>query len=96
MGFLIEEVDAEHIAMVATADRRDVQAVADHCAAMRSIGAGNGKDDKLAMTVPGWVVNDWCVRKGITFAQFMGDRKIQTRFLDDPDNANFRIWQGRI
>ena len=97
MGFLIENHDdADKMVLATTADKRDLDLLADHCAAMRAIGAGNRKDEKLAMTVDGWVINDWCVRKGITFAEFMRDQKLQTRFAEDPENAAFRIWQGKL
>lgn len=96
MGFFVEALDADRIVMGATADKRDVDAVADHCKALSNAGAGNGKDEKLAMSAPGWVVNDWCVRKGITFGEFMRDQRLQTRFIEDPANAHFRIWKGRI
>lgn len=96
MGYFVEQYDNDNLLLAATADKREVDAVAEHCKAMRSVGAGNGKDDKLAMSAPGWVVNDWCVRKGIRFAEFMRDRKLQTRFLNDPDNAHFRVWTGRV
>lgn len=96
MGFFVEEHDADHLLLGATADKRDVDAVAEHCKAQRNLGAGNGKDEKLAMSVPGWVINDWCVKKSITFAEFMRDQRVQTRFIDDPDNAAFRIWTGKV
>lgn len=97
MGYLIENhKDADKMIVATTVDKRDLQALADYCAAQRSMGGGNGKDDKLAMSVDGWVINDWCVKRGITFAEFMRDRKIQTRFIEDPDNAAFRIWQGKL
>lgn len=96
MGQIIEAIDNDTLLMATTADKRDVDAVAEHCAALRSVGAGNGKDDKLAMSAPGWVVNDWCVKKGISFAEFMRDQRLQTRFVEDPDNSAFRIWTGRL
>lgn len=96
MGQIIEALDNDTLLMASTADKRDVDAVAEHCAALRSVGAGNGKDEKLAMSAPGWVVNDWCVKKGISFAEFMRSQKLQTRFVEDPDNAAFRIWTGRL
>lgn len=97
MGFLIENHDdADKLITAVTADKRDVQALADYCAGQRAVGAGNGKDEKLAMSVDGWVINDWCVKRGVTFAEFMRDRKLQTRFVEDPDNAAFRIWEGRL
>lgn len=96
MGYLVEHYDNGRLLMATTADKRDVDAVADHCKALRSVGAGNGKDDKLAMSAPGWVINDWLVRKGITFAEFMSNRRLQTQFIEDPDNAHFRVWTGRL
>lgn len=96
MGFDIVNVDGDKVTAITTADRRDVQTVADHCAALRSIGLTGTKDDKLAASVPGWVINDWCVKRGIAWAEFFRDRKVQERFLDDPDNAAFRVWQGKV
>jgi hypothetical protein len=97
MGFLVENhEDSDKLILATTADKRDLDALADHCAALRNVGAGNGKDEKLAMSVDGWVVNDWCVKKGVTFREFMRDRKLQTRFIEDPDNRAFRVWEGRL
>ena len=48
------------------------------------------------MSVDGWVINDWCVKQGIAFAEFMRDQKLQTRFVEDPANAAFRIWEGKL
>lgn len=53
-------------------------------------------DDKLVASVHPAVIHKWCADKGITFSQFMIDPKIAKRFLEDPDNSNFRIWKGRI
>lgn len=96
MGYFIEEHGPDALLMGVTIDKRTLQAQAEHCKALRSAGVGNGKDEKLAMSVDGWVINDWCVKKGITFAEFMRDRKLQTRFIEDPDNAAFRVWEGRL
>lgn len=96
MGQIIEAIDHDKLLLATTADKRDVDMVAEHCKAMRSAKAGNGKDEKLAMSAPGWVVNDWCVKKGITFAEFMRDQRLQTRFVEDPDNSAFRVWEGRL
>jgi len=97
MGFDILHADANTVTTVASVSKADVDLVASHCAALRSAGhTTTGEGDKLAMSVPGWVINDWCTRKGITFREFMRDRPMQDRFLSDPDNAAFRVWQGRI
>lgn len=96
MGFIVEDIGGDELMLGATIDKRVLQAQAEHCKALRSAGFGNGKDDKLAMSVDGWVINDWCVKKGVTFAEFMRDQKLQTRFVEDPDNAAFRVWEGRV
>ena len=83
-------------AVVHAIDASEVKAIMDNCAAMRSAGAIGASDNRLAMSAPGWVILDWCNKKGLTWAKFMRDQKIQNRFLDDPDNSNFRIWTGKI
>lgn len=94
-GFFIDQHDDTFV-MATTIDKRVLDAQADHCKALRNAGAGNGKDDKLCMSADPWVVNDWCVKRGMTFAQFMRDPKAQARFVEDPDNAAFRVWEGRL
>ena len=97
MGFFIDNHDdADKLVMATTIDKRALDAQAEHCKALRNSGAGNGKDDKLCMSVDPWVVNDWCVKRGMTFAEFMRDRKMQNRFIEDPDNAAFRVWEGKL
>lgn len=83
-------------AIVHAVDAAEVQAIKDNCAALRSAGHIGSNDSRLAASVPGWVILDWCNKKGLTWAHFMSDRKAQTRFLDDPDNSAFRIWTGKI
>lgn len=94
-GF-IHEVDDKHERYVHVADKADVDAVAKHCADMRAIGAGNGKVDKLAMTADAFTIQAWCDRKGVTWAQFFNTPELAKRFIEDPDNRAFRVWEGRL
>jgi hypothetical protein len=97
MGFLVENHDdTDKLIFAATAERGDVLAQAEHCAALRSAGAGKGKDEYLCMSVHPYVLDSWLIRHGITYAEFMRDQKLQTRFVEDPDNAAFRVWEGRL
>lgn len=73
-----------------------VNAVKEHCAALRSAGVTGSNEMRYAATVPGWVILDWCNRKGVEWGRFMRDEALQSLFLDDPDNSAFRIWQGKI
>lgn len=94
--FDIVHADANTVTTITAANKADVDYVADHCAALRAAGIVGSKDERLAMTAPTWVVNDWCTRKGINFRTFMNDRKLQERFVNDPDNKAFRVWEGRL
>jgi hypothetical protein len=97
MGFDIIHADANTVTTVTTANKADVDALADHCAALRAGGHTKTKDgDWLAMRADTWVVNDWCTRKGVSFREFMRDRDLQNRFINDPDNAAFRVHEGRL
>jgi hypothetical protein len=95
----IEELDDDHDVHVHAASYSDLKLLADTCAEMRSAGMGNGKDEKLAMSCDGWTIMEWCNRKGVLWQNFWSGpdhKELQNRFLNDPDNAAFRIWTGRV
>lgn len=92
----VEGIDATKEAHIHAVDKSDLDTIAKHCADLRAIGATGTKDEKHAMTCDGFTIMAWCNAKGIAWKEFWRDRKIQTRFLDDPDNAAFRVWQGRV
>jgi hypothetical protein len=46
--------------------------------------------------VDAWICEDWCNRKGVLWRDFMRDPQVQADFLNDPANAPFRVYQGRI
>lgn len=89
------EEHGDSATIIHTASLDDIKAVADNCAALRSIGHGNG-EDKLAMSAPGFVIMEWCNRRGIEWSDFMRSDELAERFINDPDNKNFRIWEGRV
>jgi hypothetical protein len=92
----IEEIDATKEAHVHAVDKADLDIVAEHCQALRNAGLTGTKDDKLAMRCDGFTVMEWCNRKGIAWKEFWRDTRIQTRFIEDPDNAAFRVWTGKL
>jgi len=78
-------------------DKADLDTVAEHCKALRSIGATtNTQGDWHAMTADAFTIQKWCDLKGITWADFFRDPKLAERFVNDPDNAAFRVHTGRI
>lgn len=96
MKFRLETVDREHMAAVHEADVADLQAVADHCAALRGVGATGSGDMKHVARVPGFIVQQYINLNGITFAEFMRDPRHAERLLEDPALKAFRVWEGRI
>lgn len=95
MGWDLKQIDDDTVASVNSTSREALDLVATYC---REAGEAqkSGGDFKHAATVPGWVIVDWCNKHGITFKDLMRDNKIQDRFLNDPANAPFRVWKGRI
>ena len=92
----IQEVDAKNEQIVHSADKRDLDALAEHCAALRSVGATGSKDNKLVMHADAFTIQAWCDVRGVSWAKFWNDNELLTRFIDDPDNAAFRVWDGRL
>lgn len=91
----IEDLDDDTVAMVHSVSGADLDILKTHCReSAEKLRAGS--DMKLAMSVDGTVILDWCNKRGVTWQQFMSDSALQVRFLDDPTNAPFRVWKGRI
>lgn len=45
--------------------------------------------------VPGVVIEGWCQKQKVSFDQFTRDPKLRAQFLNDPDNALFRVKGGQ-
>lgn len=75
---------------------RDVEPLIEQNKALQRAGATGIGDMRLAARVDGIVIEAYCTRNGITFAEFMHNAEHQRLFLNDPDNAAFRVWQGRV
>lgn len=96
MKFRLEQVDERHIAGVHEASLDDLQMVADHCAALRGVGATGSSEMKHVATVPAIIVQKYINEHGITFAEFMREPKHADRLLADPALSGFRVWTGRV
>lgn len=91
----IQDVGEDAVAFVHGVSGEDLDSLATYC---REKGEAHkaSVEMKHAMSVDGTVIMDWCNKRGVTWSQFMNDTQLQTRFIDDPDNAPFRIWKGRM
>jgi len=81
---------------IAEAPMADLHAVADHCKALHNEGFTGDGDVKVLAHVPAIVIEKWLNDHGITFAEFMRDRSVRARMLNDPALAAFRVWKGKV
>jgi len=91
----IEDVDDDSIAFVHGVSGQALDTLATYC---REAGDAHrsGGDWKHAASVDTTVIIAWCNKRGVTFNRFMNDEPLQNAFLNDPENAPFRIWRGRV
>lgn len=74
----------------------DLRSVADHCGRLRSAGLTGTKHLRCLAIVPGFLIEKYCNDNGITFQEFMGSPEHETRMLNDPALAHFRVHEGRV
>jgi len=76
---------------------RDIQPILERNTQLRNSGVGNGKDMKLAASLPLSVIFDWKVRHGVdVFSSDPDQKKAARKLLNDHNNKMFRIWEGHI
>jgi hypothetical protein len=78
------------------ANSQDCTSIAEYCKAQHNAGFHGSSEVKHAGRVPEVFVLKYCNDNGVSFAQFMTDRAHQKRLLEDPANATFRIWKGKL
>lgn len=57
---------------------------------------GWGGDFHHVASIPNVVIEKWCNEKGFTFADFMRDKRLVKRFLNDSENKFLRTRPGKI
>lgn len=68
----------------------------DACKALHNEGLHGTNDMPLYAAVPGILIEDYCNRNNVSFADFMKDQSHVKRFLNDPAIAHFRIKPGVV
>lgn len=88
----------DELTLVKEYNLSDIQKVAEHSKAMASVGADTNKDgEKLVATVHSAVIIAWLNKRGLTMQEFMSNSStIAKQFLEDADNAHFRVWKGKL
>lgn len=63
---------------------------------LRSMGAGSMGESKLAAVIPMKLWHEWAKAAGVKPNDHEAMKDVVARQLNDPDNAEFRVWGGRI
>lgn len=93
----IHDETEEQMVVATNYSMDEINRVADYAKALHSADLLTSLGgDKVVASVHPAVIHKWCADQGVTYAQFMCDQKLAKRFLEDPDNSQFRIWKGRI
>lgn len=75
----------------------DARAVTDRNAELRKAGHGNGKDMKLAASIPLSLVTKWRIEEGVdVFSNDPAHKRKARQLLNDHQYKMLRIWEGRI
>ena len=75
----------------------DVTALVDRAKGLHNSGKHTTKmGDKHAASIPMPVLVEWLQKRGKSFADWAQDRTLARQFLEDPDNAVFRVWKGKL
>ena len=78
------------------ANSQDCTAIAEYAKAQHNAGFHGSSEVKHAGRIPLVIVEAYCNTNGVSFADVMTDRVHMKRIVEDPANAAFRIWKGRL
>lgn len=93
----LHDVEENQFTVSTDYDMSEITRVAEYAKSLHNEGYHTAiGGDKLVASVHPAVIHSWCAARGITMSQFMCDQKLSKQFLEDPDNAAFRVWKGAI
>lgn len=75
---------------------QDCTPIAEHCKALHNEGIHGSSEMRHAASFPKVIVEKYLNENGVTLEQFMNEPIHIKRMCNDPDNAMFRIWPGRV
>lgn len=75
---------------------QDCTPIAEHCKALHNEGFHGSKEMRHAASFPKVIIEKYLNENGVTLEQFMADPVHVKRMCNNPDNAMFRIWPGRV
>lgn len=75
---------------------QDCTAIAEYARARHKEGLHGSSEMRLAASIPFVIIEKYLNDNRITLAEFKQSQEHKRRLLNDPANAAFRIWEGRV
>lgn len=75
---------------------QDCTPIAERARAMQNEGIHGTSEMRLAATIPNVIIEKYMNETGASYAEVIGDPVHMRRIVNDPANAMFRVWPGRI
>lgn len=77
-------------------ETHDFNPTLNRAAALRSSGMESFGESKLAAVIPMKLWAEWAKKWGVRADDKEAMREVLARELQNPDNAQFRVWGGRF
>lgn len=77
-------------------ETHDFNPILNKAAALRSSGAENFGESKLVGVIPMKLWAEWAKKWGVRADDKEAMRDVLLREMNNPDNAHFRVWGGRV
>jgi hypothetical protein len=87
---------AEQDGKLVIAQTQDCTPIAERAKALHNAGAFGSSDMKHAATIPDVILNKYMNEHKVSYQELMNNPEHIRRICNDPDNAMFRIWPGKL
>mgnify|MGYP003646428308 FL=1 len=76
-------------------ETHDFTPIVEKAKALKSAGLNDfGNDNKLVGVIPAKMFEIWAKKWGVKFSDTKAMQEVVAKELMDPDNAQFRVWEG--
>ena len=75
---------------------QDCTPIAEYAKRQNNAGFYGTSEMKHATRIPNVIIEKYCIENGVSFADCLADPIHSKRIVENPDNAAFRIWKGRL
>lgn len=77
-------------------ETHDFTQVAERAKAMKSAGMIGNSESRLVGLIPMKMWAEWAKKHGVSLDDRDAMREVVAKELANPDNAQFRVWEGRL